>query len=143
MTLVLTEQDMSEDEKADCPLLPPIGDAPWYRTKRKIQEMEASLFPPELDCDIWLRCNAVNSSEKLADLRYALYHGCSRGAFRISKTDGRHFEIAGEHSTLKVPNDGSRRYLISQLRKLTVRAMRRAWRAGNREARNPSNRYTA
>ena len=124
---------MSEDEKADCtPLLPSSG-SPWYGTKRKIQEMKASLFPPELNCDVWLRCNGLNSSEQLGDIHYALYHRCSQGAFCVSKTDDRQFEIAGEHSTLIVPNDGSRQYLISQLRKLTVRAMRRAWRAGNRE----------
>jgi hypothetical protein len=95
--------------------------------------MASSLFPPELDCDLWLRCNSLNSFEKLADLHYALYHRCSKGVFQVSKTSERQFKIAGDHTTLTVPNEGSRQYLVYQLRKLTVREMRRAWCAGNRE----------
>ena len=120
----------------DCTLPLPRSGSRWNHAKPTLFEMamETSQFPPDWDCDAWLRFNEINTSEKLADLQYALYHRCSRGAFRVSRSGGRGFEIVGENSTLTVPNNGMRQYMISQLRKLTVRVMRRAWRASKWEA---------
>ena len=125
---------MSDNKQVDFTQLLPNSDQPRCPTKRRIQEMVSSLFPPELDCDLWLRCNSLKSSEQLADLHYALHNRCSKGVFQVSTTSERQFKIAGDHSTLTVPNEASRQYLIFQLRKLTVRAVRRAWRASKREA---------
>ncbi len=122
---------MSEKETPDCTLLPPSDDSSWRRTKRKFLELDGSLFPPKSNSDAWVRCNGLNSPEQLADLHYALSNRCSHGRFRLAQLDERQFEIAVNHSTLIVPNEGSRQYLLVLLRKLIVRAMRRAWRSGN------------
>ena len=92
--------------------------------------MEALPFSPELDCDVWLRFNCLNP-EQASDLGHALYQtDAAEAHFKLSKTNERRFVIAGDHSTLIVPHDGYRQYLLFQLRELTVRGMRRAWRSG-------------
>lgn len=127
---------MSENENADCNLPIPKSGSPKYHAKPTFLEMalETMQFPPDWDCDAWLRCNDIDTPEKLADLHYAVHKRCSRGMFQVSNISERQFTITGENSTLTIPHDGMRDYMISQLRNLNVRVMRRTGRTNGRGA---------
>jgi len=41
-------------------------------------------FPPDKDIELWLKHNAPLTFQQLADIRYCLYHRCSRADFTIA-----------------------------------------------------------
>jgi hypothetical protein len=92
-------------------------EAVWQPTIRKCKELESSLFP-ELDIDLWLEHNAPTTFQQLADIRYALYHRCSRAGFVIIAVDDRKFRLTGRHSTLLIPGNSSRQHLLRKLYEL-------------------------
>lgn len=95
----------------------PITASTRLSIKAQIAKLEA-LFPPELDHDSWLKHNGPLTFQELADVRYALYHRCSRADYAVEKTDKKPFKITGRHGTLVIPNDEVRQHLLWKLRKL-------------------------
>jgi hypothetical protein len=93
-------------------------DANWFRPtiKQKAKTPGSPKFPPDKDIDLWLRHNAPTSFEQLADIRYALYHHCSRAEFTVVMSGDDEFKLTGRSSTLKVVNDDARHYLLWKLR---------------------------
>ena len=75
-------------------------------------------FPPDKDIELWLKHNAPLTFQQLADIRYCLYHRCSRADFTIAKAVGDQFDLTGRHSRLRAINDRARHYLLGQLRLL-------------------------
>lgn len=122
----------SKDETANNAQLPPKG-AFWNPAKPTLFEMAMlhSQFPADWDCDVWLRVNDISTSKRIADVRYAVNHRCSKGVFLVANCSDREFKITGEYSTLTIPHDGMRQYMIYQLRKLAAEVRRRARRADN------------
>lgn len=94
----------------------PLGDEPiWHRATRKTKK---SKFPPDKDIDLWLKHNAPLTYEQLADIRYTLYHRCSRVDFVVTKKCDDEFTLTGRHSSLRVISDRARHYLLWKLRQL-------------------------
>jgi hypothetical protein len=95
-------------------------EATWFPTtrKQKTKKPGSTKFPPDKDIDLWLKHNAPLSFEQLADIRYALYHHCSRAEFTVSMLADDQFKLTGRHSTLKLINDDARHYLLWRLRLL-------------------------
>jgi hypothetical protein len=89
----------------------------WFRTCQAKQSKPFK-FPPGEDIELWLKHNAPLTFQQLADVRYSLYHRCSRADFTIAKAIGDQFDLTGRHSRLRVINDRARHYLLGQLRLL-------------------------
>jgi hypothetical protein len=89
------------------------------RTTRSVK------YPPETDIVLWLTGNALVNVQELADLRYCLYHRCSRSGFTVKRQDTDDFTLKGRHSSLHIVNNEARRYLLWKLR---VLARKRGWR---------------
>src|SRR5215208_3224161 len=53
---------------------------------------------------------------RLADIRYSLYHHCSRAGFTVTGVTEDEFELVGRQSTLRIISDSARRYLLWRLR---------------------------
>jgi hypothetical protein len=97
----------------------PSDDKPtWYPTRPKIKRSKPPKFPPNEDIELWLKHNAPLTFHQLADIRYSLYHRCSRADFTVAKVDDDQFDLTGRHSTLRVINDGARHNLLWKLRLL-------------------------
>jgi hypothetical protein len=90
----------------------------WFPTRGKIRKPRSPKFPPDEDIDLWLKHNAPLTFQQLADIRYALYHRCSRAHFAVVKAVDDQFELTGSYNTLRVINDGARHYLLWKLRLL-------------------------
>lgn len=73
-------------------------------------------YPPDGDIQLWLNHNAPLTFDQLADIRYTLYHRCSRANFTIWKKSDDHFTITGRHSTLRIISNKARQCLLWQLR---------------------------
>ena len=56
----------------------------WFRTCQAKQSRPPK-FPPDKDIELWLKHNAPLTFQQLADIRYSLYHRCSRADFTIAK----------------------------------------------------------
>lgn len=100
-------------------ILLPDNEPTWSPTNgRTTKSKRSPEFPPDKDIDLWLTHNAPLSFESLADIRYALYHHCSRAEFTVSMLADDQFKLTGRHSTLNVANDDARHYLLWKLRLL-------------------------
>ena len=96
-----------------------LDDKPiWFPTRRKIKQPTPPKFPPHKDIELWLKHNAPLTFQQLADIRYSLYHQCSRADFTVAKAIGDEFDLIGRHSKLRVISDRARHYLLWKLRRL-------------------------
>jgi hypothetical protein len=69
------------------------------------------------DISLWLAKNAPFNVQELQDVRYTLYHRCSRAEFKVSqKQDKNIFVLSGLDSSLKIVSNKARRYLLWRLR---------------------------
>ena len=69
------------------------------------------------DIHLWLSKNAPRTVQELQDLRYTLYHRCSRAEFKVSqKQDKDTFVLSGRQSSLHIVSNKARRYLLWRLR---------------------------
>ena len=84
----------------------------WFRTRCKAKQSKPSKFPPDEDIELWLKHNAPLTFQQLADIRYSLYHRCSRADFGVVRADDDQFDLTGRHSRLRVINDRARHYLL-------------------------------
>lgn len=75
-------------------------------------------FVPATDVCLWLSSNAPLSFEELIDIRYCLYHRCSRAGYKVNDRTEDEFKFQGRHSTLQVVSDSARRPLLRKLREL-------------------------
>ena len=90
----------------------------WFPTRCKAKQSKPPKFPPDEDIELWLKHNAPLTFQQLADIRYSLYHRCSRADFAVVRAGDGQFDLTGRHSTLRVINDGARRNLLWKLRLL-------------------------
>jgi hypothetical protein len=104
----------------------PLDDKPiWFRAGPKITWSKPTKFPPDEDIELWLKHNAPLTFQQLADIRYTLYHRCSRADFTVAKTfDDDQFDLIGRHSKLRLISNRARHYLLWKLRRL---GRRRKW----------------
>lgn len=89
----------------------------WHPARKAIKR-EGPPFPPEEDIELWLRHNAPITFQQLADVRYSLYHHCSRADFTVTNIMDEEFDLTGRYGTLRVVSDNARRYLLWKLRLL-------------------------
>ncbi|MDX6711669.1 MAG: hypothetical protein QOH96_2685 [Blastocatellia bacterium] len=69
------------------------------------------------DLRLWLRKNAPRNVEELRNVRYTLYHRCSRADFKVSdKHDKETFVLSGWQSFVHIVSNKDRRYLLWKLR---------------------------
>jgi hypothetical protein len=100
-------------------VLPPDEKSTWYPTRPAIKWSKPTKFPPDEDIELWLKHNAPLTFQQLADIRYSLYHQCSRADFTVAKAVGdEQFDLIGRHSKLRVISDRARHYLLWRLRRL-------------------------
>ena len=67
----------------------PLDDKPmWFPARPKIKWSKPTKFPPDKDIELWLKHNAPLTFQQLADIRYSLYHQCSRADFTVAKAFG-------------------------------------------------------
>jgi hypothetical protein len=94
-------------------------------------------FPPDEDIELWLKHNAPLTFQHLADIRYSLYHHCSRSDFAIANLNDDQFDLTGRHGTLRIISDNARRYLLWRLRLL---GRKKNWISALPQTRNPRRR---
>ena len=99
-------------------VLPPDEKSTWYPTRPTIKWSKPPKFPPDKDIELWLKHNAPLTFQQLADIRYSLYHRCSRADFTVAQTFDDQFDLIGRHSKLRVISDRARHYLLWKLRRL-------------------------
>ena len=100
-------------------VLPSDEKSTWYPTRPKIKGPTPPKFPPDKDIELWLKHNAPLTFQQLVDIRYTLYHRCSRADFTVAKAIGDdQFDLIGRHSKLRVISDRARHYLLWKLRRL-------------------------
>lgn len=100
-------------------VLPSDDKSTWHpTTRRKIKPPKPPKFPPDEDIELWLKHNEPQTFQQLADIRYVLYHRCSRSEFSVGRAVGDQFDLIGRRSTLRVVNDEARHYLLWKLRLL-------------------------
>jgi hypothetical protein len=90
----------------------------WFRPRTANKRLIRPKFPPDADIEAWLRHNAPLSFQQLADIRYALYHRCSRAGFSVANIADDQFTLAGRHSALRIISNKARHYLLWKLRLL-------------------------
>src|SRR4051794_2733228 len=87
--------------------------APKHKSRAK-----RKTYPPDTDIVLWLSRNAPSTFEELIDVRYSLYHRCSRATFVINGRDKDDFHLTARHSTLHIVSNDARRFLLGKLREL-------------------------
>src|SRR6516164_9838955 len=108
---------MSEDIPAEYFNEPPNdGDARPTSTKRKTKQSKPAGYAPDQDIDLWLDLNAPRTFDQLADLRYCLYHKCSRGAFKVERSLDDEFTLFGRCTLVRIISNKARRFLFWRLR---------------------------
>lgn len=55
---------------------------------------------------------------RLIDIRYSLYHRCSRAGFVVTRSENDDFHLTGRHNTLHIVSNSARRFLLGKLREL-------------------------
>jgi hypothetical protein len=75
-------------------------------------------YRPDTDIVLWLTHNAPSSFDELIDIRYSLYHRCSRAGYLVKRLNEEEFKLMGRHSTLHIVSNMARRFLLSKLREL-------------------------
>ena len=109
---------MKEDIIAP-PLDIDLDDKPiWFNSGPKSKRPKPPKYPVDEDIQLWLKHNAPQSYQQLVDIRYVLYHRCSRDVFVITERNDEEFTITGRHSSLRIINDKARHYLLWRLRLL-------------------------
>jgi hypothetical protein len=94
--------------------------------KSKRQAKTETTYPPDKDIELWLTGNVPLRFQELVDIRYCLYHRCSRAGFTVvDKLDKDDFKLKGRSSSVRLINNEARHYLLWKLRLL---ARRRKWR---------------
>jgi hypothetical protein len=78
----------------------------------------------ETDIKTWLESDGPRSRDELKDLRYCLYHRCSRAGYKVNRRSRDYFRITGRQSTLFIISNAARHFLLWRLRKLS---RRRGW----------------
>ncbi|WP_187387901.1 hypothetical protein [Bradyrhizobium sp.] len=63
--------------------------------------------------------------DELIDIRYSLYHRCSRAGYRIKRMDDEELKIVGRQGSLHIMSNQARRFLLTKLREL---AKEKGWR---------------
>ena len=82
------------------------------------------------DIHLWVAKNAPRIWQELQDLRYTLYHRCSRAKFKVSdKQDKDTFVLSGRESSLQIVSNKARRYVLWRLR---ILAREQEWVGRNR-----------
>ena len=81
--------------------------------------------PEGTDILLWLGRNAPVNFQELVDLRYTLYHRCSRAGFTVKRWDKDDFKLTGRSSSLHIVSNKARRFLLWQLRILAGERGRR------------------
>ena len=71
-------------------LLP--DDKTHWRPAKRAMKRQGVPFPPDEDIDLWLKHNAPTTFQQLADIRYCLYHHCSRADFAVANINEDQFE---------------------------------------------------
>jgi hypothetical protein len=89
------------------------------------QAARKARYRPQTDIVLWLAGNAPANFQELANLRYCLYHRCSRSGFAVKRWDEDDFKLSGRSSSLHIVSNRARRYLLWKLR---VLARERGWR---------------
>src|SRR4051794_40457410 len=82
-------------------------------------------FTPDQDIILWLSKNTPTSFDELIDIRYSLYHRCSRARYRVKRLNDEELTIAGRQSSLHIVSNQARRLLLTKLREL---AKENGWR---------------
>ena len=90
----------------------------WFRSIGRRNPGRHPKFDDDTDIDLWLTHNAPQTFEQLADLRYVLYHRCSRSGFIVSAHNGEQFTLTGRNGGLQIVSDKARHYLLWKLRLL-------------------------
>lgn len=90
---------------------------PW-QPARSTGKRKTLPFSPDENIELWLKHNAPLSFQQLADIRYSLYHHCSRADFTVTNVIDDKFDLAGRHCTLRVISNNGRKYLLWRLRVL-------------------------
>lgn len=75
-------------------------------------------YPPGQDIMLWLGKNAPSNFDELIDIRYSLYHRCSRAGYRVKRLNDEELTIAGRQSSLHIVSNQARRLLLTKLRVL-------------------------
>jgi hypothetical protein len=103
-----------------------------YQPKR-LPKRPAKLrgFADDRDIMRWLRGNAPGNWQELKDLRYCLYHRCSRAGFKVKRCNYDQFTLTGRASSLLIVSNSARHFLLWQLRML---GRKRGW-VGRRKIR--------
>lgn len=87
------------------------------RTKAK-RKSQKPAFSPDQDIVLWLSKNAPSNFDELRDVRYSLYHRCSRAGYRVKRLNDEELTIAGRHGSLHIVSNQARRLLLTKLREL-------------------------
>lgn len=90
----------------------------WSTPVRTYTKPTGSKFPPDEDIELWLTLNAPQSFQQLADLRYVLYHHCTRNEFVVSLVCDETFRLTGLASALDITSNNARKYLLWRLKQL-------------------------
>jgi hypothetical protein len=90
----------------------------WHRpvytvTKKKLKSPK---FPPDEDINLWLKTNAPRTFDQLVNIRYSLYHKCSREPYVVTKKGDEAFTFTGRSGSLRVVSNQARKYLLWKLR---------------------------
>lgn len=105
----------------------------WYPAHCNAKRTKVNLLRDE-DIELWLKHNAPLTFQQLADIRYSLYHHCSRADFKITNVVDDEFDLTGRQSTLRVISNNARRYLLWRLRLL---GKRKSWIGAIPRTKNP------
>jgi hypothetical protein len=97
--------------------LPSDGDA-RPTSRRKTKQSSGAGYAPDQDIDLWLDLNAPRTFDQLADLRYCLYHKCSRGAFRVETGLDDDFTLFGRCTLVRIISNKARHFLLWPLRQI-------------------------
>ncbi len=105
----------------------PTNVRPASETKKTVPAKRAR--SQETDILLWLSKNGPRHVEELKDVRYTLYHRCSRADFKVSKRDDETFVLSGRQSSVFIVSHKARRYLLWKLR---ILAREEGWVGRNR-----------
>jgi hypothetical protein len=112
----MLEKTLSNFETEPLPSDQDSTSTPSGRTRKRPKGQK---YPPDADIDTWLKGNSPHKFQALADIRYCLYHRCSRADFTVTeKFSDDHFMLRGRRSELRIICNNARRYLLWKLRLL-------------------------
>lgn len=75
-------------------------------------------YSSDKDIILWLSMNAPINFDELIDIRYSLYHRCSRAEYRVKRLNDEELSIAGRQGSLHIVSNQARRLLLTKLREL-------------------------